>query len=193
MVKQRTHMDDSETRIKNARDFAYQKHRNQKRNGDAPYTDHLEGVVFRLKNLGIADTEVICAAWLHDVLEKTDATLDELIQRFGKETATLVLSLTKSKDIPKKDIETQYIKQLRDAPIEAKIIKLCDISSNIKDLSTSTISKTQKNKQIRKILHYLKVIKNEISESKSEHPKIQDLVDGINTVAVKFKQQKISI
>lgn len=186
-------MDDSETRIKNARDFAYQKHRNQKRNGDVPYTDHLEGVVFRLKNLGVTDTEVICAAWLHDVLEKTDATLDELIQRFGKETATLVLSLTKSKDIPKKDIEIQYIKQLRDAPIEAKIIKLCDISSNIKDLSTSTISKTQKNKQIRKILHYLKVIKNEISESKSEHPKIQDLVDGINTVAVKFKQQKISI
>ena len=186
-------MDDSETRIKNARDFAYQKHRNQKRNEDTPYTDHLEGVVFRLKNLGVTDTEVICAAWLHDVLEKTDATLDELIQRFGKETATLVLSLTKSKDIPKKDIEIQYIKQLRDAPIEAKIIKLCDISSNIKDLSTSTISKTQKNKQIRKILHYLKVIKNEISESKSEHPKIQDLVDGINTVAVKFKQQKISI
>lgn len=186
-------MDDSEARIKNARDFAYQKHKNQKRNGDVPYTEHLEGVVFRLKNLGIIDADVICAAWLHDVLEKTDATFEELIQRFGKETSTLVLSLTKSKDIPKKDAEMQYIKQLKDAPIEAKIIKLCDISSNMKDLSASTISKTQKNKQIRKILHYAKVIKNEISEIKSEYPKIKDLVDGINTVAVKFKQQKVSI
>ena len=185
-------MDNPENKIKNARDFAQEKHKNQKR-GDTPYIDHLEGVVFRLKNIGITDTDVICAAWLHDILEKTDVTLDELIQRFGKETATLVLSLTKSKEIPKKDTELQYVKQLKDAPIEAKIIKLCDISANLKDLSISTISKTQKNKQIRKILHYLKVIKNDISEKKSEYPKIQEVVDGINSVAMKFKQQKISI
>ena len=186
-------MDKLEEKLKNAKDFACEKHKNQKRGGNTPYVDHLEGVVFRLKNIGITDTEVICAAWLHDILEKTDVTFDELIQRFGKETATLVLSLTKSKDVPKKDIETQYIKQLNDASIEAKIIKLCDISDNLKDLSTSTISKTQKSKQIKKMLHYLRVIKKEISEKKSDYPKIQDMVDGINSVAIKFKQQKISI
>ena len=186
-------MNKSEDRIKNARDFAHEKHKNQKRSENTPYTVHLEGVVFRLKNIGIIDEEVICAAWLHDILERTDVTFEELIQRFGKETAILVLSLTKSKDLSKKDKEIQYIKQLKDAPIEAKIIKLCDISDNLKDLSTSKISKTQKNKQAGKMLHYLKVIKNEISEKKSDYPKIQDMIDGINSVAIKFKHQKISI
>lgn len=186
-------MDKSEDRVKNARDFAHEKHKNQKRNQNTPYTDHLEGVVFRLKNIGITDGKVICAAWLHDILEKTDVTFDELIQRFGQETAILVLSLTKSKDLPKKDIEAQYIKQLKEASIEAKIIKLCDISDNLKDLSASTMSKTQKNKQIGKMIHYLKVIKNEMSEKKLDYPKIQDMIDGINSVAIKFKHQKISI
>lgn len=186
-------MEDSE-KAKNARDFAQEKHKNQKRgDGTTSHFDHLEGVVYRLKSIGITDSNVICAAWLHDILEKTDVTLDEIIQRFGKEVAVLVLSLTKSKDIPKKDIESQYIKQLSESSIEAKIIKLCDISSNIKDISNSTLSKTQKNKKIRKILHYLKVIRKDIAGKKSEHPKIQEIIDGINSVLTKIKQPTISI
>jgi len=186
-------MEDSE-RARNARDFAQEKHKNQKKSdGVTSHFEHLEGVVYRLKSIGIADSNVICAAWLHDILEKTDVTLDEVIQRFGKESAVLVLSLTKSKDIPKKDIEAQYIKQLRESSIEAKIIKLCDISSNIKDISNSTLSKTQKNKKIRKIMHYLKVIRKDIAEKKSEYPKIQEIIDGINSVLTKLKQPTISV
>lgn len=183
-----------EDKIKSAMNFAQKKHKNQKKkDGITLYINHLEGVVHRIKNLGITDTNVICAAWLHDVLEESDTTFDELIQRFGRETAMLVLSLSKNSDLPKKEAEEQYIKQLKDASTEAKIIKLCDISSNIKDLSNAPISKTQKNKQIRRVLHYLKVIKKEISEEKSQYPKIQEIVDGINSVAKKFKQHSITI
>lgn len=187
-------MDNSEEMILNAKKFAHEKHKNQtKKDGVTSYIEHLEGVVFRLKNLGITNADVICAAWLHDMLEKTDVSFEEIIQRFGREVAIIVLSLSKNANLSRKEREPQYIKQLKDAPVEAKIIKLCDISSNIKDLTNASLSKTQKNKKIRKILHYLRVIKNEISEEKSKYPKIQDIVDGINSAAIKFKQRPVSI
>lgn len=187
-------MKDTADMVLGAKKFAQEKHKNQKRkDGVTPYSDHLEGVVNRLKNLGIVDKEILCAAWLHDIIEDTDVTFDQINEIFGREVAVMVLSLSKDHKIPKKDREIQYINQLRDAPLQTKIIKLCDISANLKDLANAPISKTQKNKQIKKILHYLRVIKNEISENKSEYPKIQEIIDGINTICIKFNQNPILI
>ena len=187
-------MEDTTDIILGAKKFAQEKHKNQKRkDGVTPYSDHLEGVVNRLKNLGVTDKDVLCAAWLHDIIEDTDVTFDQINERFGREVAVIVLSLSKDQNIPKKDREMQYINQLKDASFQTKIIKLCDISANLKDLANAPISKTQKNKQIKKILHYLRIIKNDIIENKSEYPKIQEMIDGINTICVKFNQKPILI
>ncbi len=187
-------MEDTTDIILGAKKFAQEKHKNQKRkDGVTPYSDHLEGVVNRLKNLGVTNKDVLCAAWLHDIIEDTDVTFDQINERFGREVAVIVLSLSKDQNIPKKDREMQYINQLKDAPFQTKIIKLCDISANLKDLVNAPISKTQKNKQIKKILHYLRIIKNDITENKSKYPKIQEIIDGINTICVKFNQKPILI
>ena len=187
-------MEDTTDIILGAKKFAQEKHKNQKRkDGVTPYSDHLEGVVNRLKNLGVTDKDVLCAAWLHDIIEDTDVTFDQINERFGREVAVIVLSLSKDQNILKKDREVQYINQLKDASFQTKIIKLCDISANLKDLANAPISKTQKNKQIKKILHYLRIIKNDIIENKSEYPKIQEIIDGINTICVKFNQKPILI
>lgn len=187
-------MEDTTDIILGAKKFAQEKHKNQKRkDGVTPYSDHLEGVVNRLKNLGVTDKDVLCAAWLHDIIEDTDVTFDQINERFGREVAVIVLSLSKDQNILKKDREIQYISQLKDASFQTKIIKLCDISANLKDLANAPISKTQKNKQIKKILHYLRIIKNDIIENKSEYPKIQEMIDGINTICVKFNQKPILI
>lgn len=187
-------MEDTTEIILGAKKFAQEKHKNQKRkDGVTPYSDHLEGVVNRLKNLGVTDKDVLCAAWLHDIIEDTDVTFDQINERFGREVAVIVLSLSKDQNILKKDREIQYISQLKEAPFQTKIIKLCDISANLKDLANAPISKTQKNKQIKKILHYLRIIKNDIIENKSEYPKIQEIIDGINTICVKFNQKPILI
>lgn len=187
-------MEDTTDIILGAKKFAQEKHKNQKRkDGVTSYSDHLEGVVNRLKNLGVTDKDVLCAAWLHDIIEDTDVTFDQINERFGREVAVIVLSLSKDQNILKKDREIQYISQLKDASFQTKIIKLCDISANLKDLANAPISKTQKNKQIKKILHYLRIIKNDIIENKSEYPKIQDMIDGINTICVKFNQKPILI
>lgn len=187
-------MEDTLDIVLGAKKFAQEKHKNQKRkDGITTYSDHLEGVVNRLKNLGVVDKEILCAAWLHDIIEDTNVTFDQINERFGREVAVIVLSLSKDDKIPKKDRETQYINQLRDAPLQTKIIKLCDISANLKDLANAPISKTQKNKQIKKILHYLRIIKNDISENKARYPKIQEIIDGINTICVKFNQNPVLI
>ena len=143
-------MEDTTDIVLGAKKFAQEKYKNQKRkDGVTPYSDHLEGVVNRLKNLGVIDKEVLCAAWLHDIIENTDVTFDQINERFGREVAVIVLSLSKDQNISKKDRETQYINQLKDASFQTKIIKLCDISANLKDLANAPISKTQKNKQIK--------------------------------------------
>jgi len=187
-------VDNFEDMVLRAKKFAYAKHKNQKtRNGIMPYSYHLEGVVSRLKNLGVTDKNILCAAWLHDIIEKTDVNFDQVNKIFGREIAVMVLSLTKDNDLSKKDRETQYIIQLKEATLQAKIIKLCDISANLKDITDSTISPTQKNKQIKKITHYLRAIKNEIIENKLSYPRIQEIFDGVNVICVKFKQKPILI
>ncbi len=180
--------------VSKAQRFAYDKHKNQKRkDGVTAFSDHLEGVVNRLKNLGITNQDVLCAAWLHDTIEHSDTTFDEINNIFGNRISVLVLSLTKDSELSRKERESQYIQQLKDSTPEAKIIKLCDISANLKDIANAPISKTQKNKQIKKLIHYLRVIKKGISEIKPDYPKIQELVDGVNSVGTKFRQRPIVI
>lgn len=177
-----------------AKNFALERHKNQKRpDGITTFYQHLEGVVFRLKNLGVTNMETLSSAWLHDILEKSDTTFDEINEMFGNSISVTVLSLTKDSHLPKKEIEHQFVKQLKEASIEAKLIKLCDISANVKDISSASISKTQKNKQIRKLFHYLRTIKNDLSKQKELYPKIQELIDGINTVGIKFRQRPVVI
>ncbi|MEX0640852.1 MAG: HD domain-containing protein, partial [Nitrosopumilaceae archaeon] len=158
-----------------------------------PYTAHLESVVSYLKSLGITDEDVLCSGWLHDTIEDTDTTFDDLYERFGKKVAILVSSLSKDEKLPKKDRERLYVKQLKDASLEAKIIKLCDISANLKDLASSGMSKSKRKNTANQKLHYLKVIKNDIIENKSNYPKISNLIKGINYVLVKNGQKSVLI
>ncbi|HUU47334.1 MAG TPA: HD domain-containing protein [Nitrosopumilaceae archaeon] len=185
-------MENSFQIIIKAKSFAHEKHRNQKRKDKVtPFIDHLEKVVNRLKNLGISDNNVLSAAWLHDTIEYTDTTFDEINQIFGNTISVIVLSLTKDLQLAKKERETQYIQQLRNSTLQAKLIKFCDISANLKDISNSPISKTQKNKQVKKLFHYLRIIKKDISKNKSNYPKISEHIDGINAVGAKFRQRPI--
>jgi len=156
-----------------------------------PYWKHLEGVVNRLKSLGIADEDLLCASWLHDSIETSVATFDDIEQRFGSKIAVLVLSISKDKNLPKGESEQQYVKQLKDASWEAKLIKLCDISTNLKDLKNASWSKTKKSKEVKKKLYYLNLIKQELIKNKSQVPGIQGMISGINDVLVSFKQRPI--
>jgi guanosine-3',5'-bis(diphosphate) 3'-pyrophosphohydrolase len=152
--------------------------------------------VSRLKSLGIIDEEVLCAGWLHDILEDTDTSFDELFEKFGRRIAVLTLSLTKTKfvidtdddstlsltkkrAIPEKQRQKEYAVKIKESEIDAKLIKLCDISANLGDLKKQTISKTKKRKILKKFRYYLLIIEKDLVEN-TEYPKAITLLETIN-------------
>jgi len=155
------------------------------------HTEHLEGVVNRLKSLGITEQEILIGGMLYNISEITETTFDEIFERFGRKVAVIVSSLTKDTKSPRKVWEETYIKQLMNSPIEAKIILLCSISTRFKEFQRAELSKTKKNKILKKNSHILRVIKNELVETIPKFPKIQDMINGINIILVENKQRKI--
>ena len=179
--------------IKSAELFAKKKHSGMMRkDGTTPYSKHLEDVVNRLKSLGVIDEESLCAGWLHDTIEDTDTSFDDLYERFGSKVVVLVTSLTKDMSLTRKKREQIYVKQLKDASFDAKLIKLCDISANLSDLKNYDASKSKKLRQVRKIRHYLTVIKNDLLEN-TDYPKITTLLESINQSLKQFGLRTISL
>ena len=178
--------------VKNAELFAKKKHSGQLRNDGTTYSKHLENVVNRLKSLGVIDEELLCAGWLHDTIDDTDVTFDDLNEKYESRIAVLVLSLSKDKSLTRKKREKAYSKQLQEASFDAKLIKLCDISANLSDLKNYDASKSKKLRQVKQKRHYVNVIKNDLL-SNSDYPKIFTLLESINQILKKYHQRPISL
>ncbi|MGI0047167.1 MAG: HD domain-containing protein [Nitrosotalea sp.] len=179
--------------VESAELFVIEKHAGVKKGNGVFYLDHLKGVVTRLKNLGITDQEVLAAAWLHDIMYDAKATFDEIDKIFGSRVSVLVLALFKDSSLPKSQIEKQYVRQLSESSLEAKMIKLCDISTCLKELKNTPWSKTRRTKQVKKELYYLNIIKHELSKAKNQYLGIQNIVNGINEVITSHGQRPIAL
>lgn len=94
--------------------------------------------------------------------------------------------------LTRKKREQIYVKQLKEASFDAKLIKLCDISANLSDLKNYDASKSKKLCQVRKVRHYLTIIKNNLL-SYSDYPKITTLLESINKILNQFGQRTISL
>lgn len=147
-----------------------------------------KSIVFRLKSIGINDEQILCSAFLCHA----NSSFDEIHARFGREIATRVTSISKDAALPRQRQEEQYVKQLQDAPWESILIKMCEISANLKILKDSELSKTKRNKILKQNIHYLVVLKKKISENKIKTPGIEKLLDGANETLIYFKQRPIN-
>lgn len=122
--------------VEHARDYAAEKHATQQRKySDEPYVVHLQVVVALLLDHGIEDEHVLAAAYLHDVVEDTPTTLQEIMGAFGDEVAQLVYWLTDSEKGNRKSRMTMSAWRLGRAPWEAKLIKLADIIDNTQGIA----------------------------------------------------------
>lgn len=111
--------------------FATHWHGDQLRPAGEPYVEHLlEAVAVLVNGVGVTDTDVLRAAVLHDVVEDTDCTLDQVRERFGDRVATLVNWVTKG------DSRAEYLASLQHAPADALLVKLADRASNVQRLDT---------------------------------------------------------
>jgi guanosine-3',5'-bis(diphosphate) 3'-pyrophosphohydrolase len=118
--------------------FAADKHRGQRRKGTdgCPYINHPIEVAEILSRIGgITDTVTLQAAVLHDTVEDTDTTADELEALFGLEVRRLVEELTDDKRLPKAERKRLQIAQAPHLSVRAKQIKIADKISNIRDVT----------------------------------------------------------
>ena len=184
------------TLLENAELFAKSKHAGKLKKSGTTYSIHLENVVNRLKSLGVIDEEILCAAWLQDILEETNTNFDELFEKFGRRIAVLTLSLTKTKfvidtdddstlsltkkrAIPEKQRQKEYSVRIKESDTDAKLIKLCDISANLGDLKKQKISKTKKRRILKKFRYYLSIIEKDLTKD-TKYPKSIMLLETIN-------------
>lgn len=122
-------------RLLEALDFAAQRHSAQRRKGPdaAPYVNHLIEVATLVANVaGIDDVEVLMAAVLHDVLEDTPTTSREVSERFGPRVCRYVESLSDDRSLPRRRRRELILEQLPDMEEVVKVVKLADLTSNIK-------------------------------------------------------------
>jgi guanosine-3',5'-bis(diphosphate) 3'-pyrophosphohydrolase len=80
------------------------------------------------------DTDLLIAALLHDVLEDTATTADELRRRFGERVAAIVLELTDDKRMEWRERKRRVVEEIGRRSPEAQLIKLSDLTANITDL-----------------------------------------------------------
>jgi len=179
--------------LKNGELFAKKKHSGMMvKDSTTQYSKHLEDVVNRLKSLGVIDDEILCAGWLHDVIEHTDTSFDALFEQFGSRIAVLVFSLSKDKSLSKKQQEAEYVKRLKESSFDSKLILLCDISAQLSDIKNHTSSKSKKLRLIKQKRHYLTIIKNDLICNEN-YPKILPLIETINDILKKFGQRPIHV
>ena len=120
--------------------FAAQKHRMQRRkDADAsPYINHPIALMHVLCiDGGIRDPVILAAAVLHDTIEDTETTADELRALFGGEIARLVLELTDDKTLPKTERKRLQIEHAHRASQEGSLVKLADKICNLRDVATN--------------------------------------------------------
>lgn len=81
---------------------------------------------------GVSDVEVLIAAVLHDVLEDTPTTADEISLRFGERVCRFVQALSDDKSLPRQQRRQITLAELPEMDGWVKVIKLADLASNIK-------------------------------------------------------------
>jgi len=135
-----THPNQNIHAVLSAASFAAKKHSAQRRKGDAaePYVNHVLEVAALVSGaLPEDDTNLVIAALLHDTIEDTATTRQEIEEHFGSDVASLVTELTDDKTLPKAERKRLQIVNASKKSARAQVIKLADKISNLRSILAS--------------------------------------------------------
>lgn len=161
-------------KLKKAIAYATVAHAGQSRSDGSPYYKHPIKVMKQLSSLGESNENILCAAVLHDVLEDTSVTKEEINRDFGKEIADIVIQLT-NKHPPKTPFvikQAQLIEHAKHMTDDAKKIKVADRYDNIMDMNTWPLWKQRR---------YAKAATELLSALRPVPEMVEPLVRGIET------------
>lgn len=120
-----------------ALELAAERHRHQRRKDSekSPYINHPIQVVTILWESGVRDEIALIAAVLHDTIEDTATTRDEIAAAFGEAVAAVVEEVSDDKSLPKerrKELQVEHASRLS---IAAKLVKIADKTCNLRDMN----------------------------------------------------------
>ena len=181
--------------IMKAYNLANEKHKDQKRSSGEPYIIHPLNVAYILADIGL-DESTISAALLHDVVEDTDVTDEQLRKEFGNEIADMVAGVTKLSNIQFASVEEQQAEDYRKMflamgkDIRVILIKLADRLHNMRTLKylrrDRQIANAKETMELyaplanRLGLYSLKWELEDLSFKYLEPEEYHELVEGIN-------------
>lgn len=158
--------------------FAADKHRNQRRkDADAsPYINHPIALANVLANEGgVDDATVLCAAVLHDTIEDTETTADEIRALFGPKVAAVVLEVTDDKSLEKQVRKQRQVEHAPHISIEAKLVKLADKISNLRDILASPPADWS----VERKQTYFEWAAQVVAGLRGVHPGLESVFDGL--------------
>lgn len=133
-------MDDSVGLVLRAIRFAAEKHTDQRRKDSksSPYVNHPIQVAEVLWTIGeVRDETLLVASILHDTIEDTATSPEEIRTQFGEAVLALVLEVTDDKGLPKQVRKQRQVETASHKTHSAKLLKLADKICNVRDLIDS--------------------------------------------------------
>jgi len=158
--------------------FAAQKHCTQRRKGSdqAPYVNHVLGVAALLADVGdVTNLTLLTAALLHDTIEDTHTTREELAAMFGPDVLALVLEVTDDKELPaaeRKRVQEEHAAHL--SP-EAKQLKIADKASNIGEITPTEPPDWTPRRRIE----YLDWAERVVAKCRGHNPALEEHFDRV--------------
>lgn len=158
--------------------FAALKHKDQRRldPGRSPYINHpLALVDVLVHEAGHTDLRVLVAALLHDTIEDTDTTADEIEAEFGAEICSIVLEVTDDKGLSKAQRKQSQIAHAPTLSVEARAVKLADKICNLRDIACGP----PRGWDLARCQAYFDWAKQVIDGLRGEHPQLEALFDAV--------------
>ncbi len=158
--------------------FAARKHKDQRRldPGRSPYINHpLALVDVLVHEAGVTDLRVIVAALLHDTIEDTDATPEEIEAEFGVEVCAIVMEVTDDKELSRAQRKALQIAHAPTLSAEARAVKLADKICNLRDIASGP----PRGWDVVRCQAYFDWAKQVIDGLRGDHPDLEDLFDAV--------------
>jgi len=158
--------------------FAAHKHRDQRRKDHAasPYINHPITLAEILSGIGgVRRADVLAAALLHDTLEDTETTRDELKAAFGPKITQIVEEVTDDKRLPKQQRKELQVAHAAHISKSAKLVKLADKIANLSDI----IASPPPDWSLERKREYFNWAKRVIDQVRGTNAKLERRFDGL--------------
>jgi len=157
--------------------FAAHKHRDQRRRDAhaSPYINHpIELARVLSVEGGVTDVLTLVAALLHDTIEDTQTTYDELLARFGQTVADVVAEVTDDTALPKAERKRLQVEHAAQISRRAKLVKLADKIANLRDVANSPPTGWS----LERRQEYFDWAKEVIDQVRGVHPRLEAVFDA---------------